>query len=309
MKRSRFPYLLALLSTWMFACQSNVPAQSESATAPLETAAAEIPVIPTTCTAQNKATLEGHLVGLAEQSWGEVPIGAVAIAVGKRFLGVPYVAKTLDLPGDEQLVIEQQGLDCTTFLENSVVLARLAKQDRLTFADFQQELAYIRYRDGALAGYPSRIHYFSEWITHSSARGIIDDMTQAIGGVPYELTLDFMSTHRTAYAQLAEDDEALAAITATEAALNQRTNLFYLPQEKVAAQEHLIQDGDLIAITTSVKGLDIAHVGLAIHQNGRLHLFHASTTGKQVLISEKPLADYLAGIKRHTGIMVGRLKE
>lgn len=304
MKRSHFPSLLLLLALWMLACQSNVPAQSEAS----ETVAVEVPVIPTTCTAQNKATLEGHLTGLQEQSLSELPIGEVAITVGKRFLGIPYVAKTLDLPGEEQLVIEQQGLDCTTFLENSVVMARLVKQDRLTFEDFQQELAYIRYRNGELAGYPSRIHYFSEWITHSADRGIIEDVTQEIGGIPYDLTLDFMSTHREAYAQLANDDEALAAIAATEAALNQRTNLSYLPKEQVADQEHLIQNGDLIAISTSVQGLDIAHVGLAIQQNGRLHLFHASTTGKQVLISDKPLADYLAGIKRHTGIMVGRLK-
>jgi hypothetical protein len=47
-------------------------------------------------------------------------------------------------------------------------------------------------------------------------------------------------------------------------------------------------------------------VGLAIQmQDGRCHFMHASSTAKKVLI-DKPLHDYLAGLKAHAGIVVAR---
>ena len=37
-------------------------------------------------------------------------------------------------------------------------------------------------------------------------------------------------------------------------------------------------NGDIIAITTKMPGLDIAHVGIAEYKEGKLHLLHASST-------------------------------
>ncbi|REG82030.1 uncharacterized protein DUF1460 [Algoriphagus antarcticus] len=37
----------------------------------------------------------------------------LVIAIGKEFLKTPYVEKTLELPGEEKLVINLTGLDCT----------------------------------------------------------------------------------------------------------------------------------------------------------------------------------------------------
>ncbi|WP_332911570.1 N-acetylmuramoyl-L-alanine amidase-like domain-containing protein [Algoriphagus boritolerans] len=71
--------------------------------------------------------------------------------------------------------------------------------------------------------------------------------------------------------------------------------------------EKNIQPGDLIAITTSMKNLDIVHVGFAIEKNGRIHLMHAGTGNMQVEISDKPLSDYLKANKSQSGIMVCRL--
>ena len=68
----------------------------------------------------------------------------------------------------------------------------------------------------------------------------------------------------------------------------------------------MIQTGDIIALTSAIKGLDITHTGFAIRkEDGRIHLLHASSKGK-VEISELPLADYLQGIKHNTGIIVAR---
>jgi len=259
------------------------------------------------CTAANRSLCESHLQALAEQpDLATLPMGEIATVVGKRFMGTPYVAKTLEIEGEEQLVVELQGLDCTTFLENVVVMSRLVKQQRLTFEDFQAELSLLRYRQGKVDGYPSRLHYFTDWLWDNEQKGITQNITAEIGGVPYPNTLDFMSTHPKAYAQLA-DGTLVPDIRSIEQSINAR-KAHYIPKGKVAAVERQIQSGDLIAITTDIAGLDISHVGLALQYEGRLHLFHASTGKNKVVISEKPLADYLAGNRRQTGIMVARLK-
>ena len=52
------------------------------------------------------------------------PIGDVIVEIGKSFIGTDYLAHGLEKDDEEQLVINLTGLDCTTFLENSLVLAR-----------------------------------------------------------------------------------------------------------------------------------------------------------------------------------------
>ena len=256
------------------------------------------------CTAEDRDRCASHLAALADAGWQDAPLTEIIPAVGRRFMGLPYVAHTLE--GDtEALVVNLQGLDCTTFLENVVVFSRLVARDSLTFEAFQAELAGLRYRQGQVAGYPSRLHYFSDWLYENARKGLIEDVTKALGGLPYDKPIDFMSTHPTAYAQLA-DTAHLTAIRATEAAINARS-MYYLPKTAIAAVEDRIADGDLIALTTSVKGLDVAHVGLALHVGGRLHFMHASSRSMQVEVTSVPLVDYLA--KSHTGIMVARLRD
>ena len=43
---------------------------------------------------------------------------------GKKFLGIPYVAHTLELGDKEHLIVNLHGLDCTTFVETLYALAR-----------------------------------------------------------------------------------------------------------------------------------------------------------------------------------------
>jgi hypothetical protein len=70
----------------------------------------------------------------------------------------------------------------------------------------------------------------------------------------------------------------------------------------------MIKDGDIIAFTTDIDGLDVSHTGFAIFQNNRLHLLHASTRTNMVEISPVPLDEYLAPLRRVTGILVARVK-
>ena len=114
-----------------------------------------------------------------------------------------------------------------------------------------------------------------------------------------------MGTHRNLYPFL-KDDKNFKKILTTEKELAQQT-FCYLPQDQIETNEHLIQTGDIIALTTSIKGLDITHTGIATREkDGRIHLLHASTGSNEVEVSKLPLAEYLKKIKKNTGIMVAR---
>ena len=120
--------------------------------------------------------------------------------------------------------------------------------------------------------------------------------------------IDFMSTHPDAYRQLA-DSATLRAIEEMEARLNAVGARAFVPQDRIAAVEGRIRTGDVIAATSTVEGLDIAHTGLALRIDGRLHMIHAPLVGSSVEISEVPLADRIQGISSQDGIMVARWAE
>ncbi len=218
------------------------------------------------------------------------PLGDVITAVGKSFLGTDYVAHTLEVGDTEQLVINLTGLDCTTFLENALVFSRLIKEGKTTFKDYENELEKIRYRDGKLDQYPSRLHYFSDWIYNNTHKGIVKDVTKEIGGEPIKFDVGFMSENPKYYVQLKDNPAFIPIIKKQEEAINKR-EYYYIPKEKVAAIEDKIHNGDLIAITTNLKGLDIGHVGIAIKMDdGRIHFLHAPIVGSKVQITDDPLA-------------------
>ena len=259
----------------------------------------------TVCTLESRERLDATLVELSQRNLAEKSIQELAIEIGQSFIGTPYVEKTLELPGDEKLVINLIGLDCTTYLETVVTLARIAKKGELTFEAFERELENLRYQDGVRKDYSSRLHYFSDWIYQNQEKGIIQDITEEIGGSPYPNQPTFMSENPQFYPQLSNPD-FLQSIKKDEQEIASRTYHF-IPKAEIQILEKNIQSGDLIAITTSMKNLDIVHVGFAAEKNGRIHLMHAGTGNMQVEISEKPLSDYLAANKSQSGIMVCRL--
>lgn len=246
---------------------------------------------------------------LVEKNMQDMPIGDVIAEVGKSFLGLPYEAHTLETDGDEQLVIHLTGLDCTTFLENCFTFARCIKLNETSFEDYQKHLTLLRYRDGKIDKYPSRLHYFSDWIFNNTKKGIVKDITKEIGGEPIKFEVGFMTTHPDSYKQLKENNSFIPAISKYEDDINSR-EYYYIPKEKVADHESEINNGDLIAITTNLKGLDIGHVGVAVKlDDGRIHFMHAPLVGAKVQISDDPIGDYLTKVKKHTGIIVLRAVE
>ena len=237
------------------------------------------------------------------------PINEVVVKIGESFLGTDYLAHALEEDGDEQLAINLTGLDCTTLVENSIALARCIKQDSISFEYYLEELQFIRYRDGIVDGYPSRLHYFSDWITDNVSKKVVTDETKELGGVPIKFNLNFMSAHPNSYKQLKENPDLIPIIRKQEEEISLR-EYYYIPKNDFKSKENFIISGDIIAITTTVEGLDIGHVGIAIKmEDGRIHLLHAPNVNTKVQITEEPLTDYLMKYKRHSGVIVLKVLE
>lgn len=233
------------------------------------------------------------------------PIGDVVVEIGKTFIGTEYVAHALEVPGEERLIVNMSGLDCVSFYENALVFARCVKKNRMTFDDYKAELQFIRYRNGKIDRYPSRLHYTSDYIHDNEKKGVWKNVTKDLGGVRFAKTVNFMSTHPESYLQLKENSEFVKTIQQQEQEINAR-ELFHVPKDFVAGISGKLLNGDILGITTDIEGLDTSHTGVVIRRNGEAYYLHAPLAGKKVTISEKPLADYLAGNKRQIGIMVAR---
>lgn len=233
-----------------------------------------------------------------------MPIGDAIGEVGKSFIDTDYVAGTLDKNMSESLVVNLTGLDCVTFVENCLTFARCVKLGKTSFDDYKSELKKIRYRDGQLDGYASRLHYFCDWIYNNEDKGIVKNITADIGGVEYNKNINFMTTHTKSYKQLSSSSE-LEGIKIAEEAINSR-NYYYIPTNAISKSYDLLQTGDIIATTTSISGLDVTHTGYVYKDGGGTYFMHASSKSKKVIISPMELQEYVAGDSKKTGIMIAR---
>ena len=75
----------------------------------------------------------------------------------------------------------------------------------------------------------------------------------------------------------------------------------YIPKTSlnVSSEELNIKNGDIIAITTNIKGLDVVHTGFACWVDGKLHLLHASSVMKKVILDSQTLFEYSKNKKAH----------
>ncbi len=228
----------------------------------------------------------------------------------KHFLGRPYVAHTLEVNDSEKLVVNTRQLDCTTLIETVSALTLCAQNRKYLFADYCEALQQLRYRGGKIDRYPSRLHYFSDWIADKEAMGI----TQEIHSDPIfcgiqKLNIYYMSRHANAYRALKNHPDYIKEIALQEQSLTGRT-CHFIPKNKIRNTKtlrQLIHDGDIIAITCSKPGLDIAHLGFAVWKSNGLHLLNASQLHKKVVIESMTLREYLSKHPSHTGIRVIRI--
>ncbi len=224
------------------------------------------------------------------------------LETGFYFLGTPYVSYTLEVTDTEKLIVNLRQLDCTTFTETCLALVRTIKSQP-TFENYLCQLQKIRYRDGLLEDYASRLHYFSDWIYNNDENGIVKNLTQELGGIPYPLYVNVMTRFRNKYVHLKDNDSLCVKIDTLEKQISAR-EYFYIPKAQIDSID--IHEGDIMAMTINGKGLDIMHMGIAVKKDERLYFMHASSVGKEVMITAVPFTEYLAGIKSCWGCMILR---
>ncbi len=231
--------------------------------------------------------------------------------IARQFMGVPYVAHTLEVNDQEQLVVNTRQLDCTTLVETVTALKLCIQHDKRTWNDFLTVLRSLRYRQGKLDEYPSRLHYFTDWIVDKQLMGFVSEVQQP--NPPFtavqKIAVSYMSEHPQAYQALKAHPEFVPVIRQQEKALTGKTYR-YIPKTAVRNTKLLrqtIKDGDIIAITCNKRGLDIAHLGFAVWRNDGLHLLNASLLHKKVVEEPMTLYRYLKKHPTFTGIRIVRI--
>lgn len=229
----------------------------------------------------------------------------------QKFVGIPYVAHTLEGDKQEHLVVNTRQLDCTTLVETVTALTLCAQRKDYSWQAYQQALVGLRYRGGVINGYPSRLHYFTEWITDNTKAGVVSEVQAP--NPPFTavqtVKVNYMSTHPKSYQALKEHPEYVSAIAKQERQVS-GAKYRYIPKKLVGKSQMLrkaIKDGDIIAITCNKAGLDIAHLGFAVWRNDGLHLLNASQLHHKVVLEPMTLYQYLKKHPSHTGIRIIRI--
>ena len=238
-------------------------------------------------------------------SEADLPIADLLVKIGESFLGTPYVAATLENGLQEKLVINLRELDCTTFVESTLALARTVKLKKKDFESFAAELQNLRYRDGIRNQYPSRLHYFCEWIENNDKKGIISGKANK-NGVKSDKAINYMSTHPSDYPVLKEHPELIPTIAQQEKEISAK-GFMYFPKSDLANLYRNLLHGDIIALTSSIDGVDVNHVGIIVKKGNEFYLLHAPLSGKKVLVSDGPITDFLKPQSKNSGIMIARL--
>jgi hypothetical protein len=275
-------------------------------------AAAAAPALPDSALAPPDSATAARFAAAMRYAQAQKPavssIGELMQALGAHFEGRPYLEGTLDAGPTESLVVRLDGFDCVTFVETTLALARGAVAGDTTYAGFARRLAEQRYRNGTLQGYCSRLHYFTEWLADNADKGLVERLGASLDGRRMTDTLDFMSTHRSSYDRFATNDSLYACVQQMEAHLQARQAdrpVRVVPQDSIRAVYDQLRAGDIVALATSIDGLDVAHTGLVYaHEDGGRGLLHASLSDGVVVSPD--LQRYVQKIDHQIGIVVAR---
>ncbi len=234
----------------------------------------------------------------------------------RKFMGRPYVAHTLEIGDNEQLVVNLEELDCTTYVDIVCALTQSSRFGKTTFEDFCYYLRHQRYPHGVIRDYTSRNHYFSSWILNCEEQGFTHEITSADcikGKSPFtaqqKIHCNYMSKHPNLYKALSAHPEFIKGIKTTESYLS-HMSVSYIPNDNLGLPPKklsCIKDGDILALVTNKEGLDISHLGFAVWKKGKLHLLNASGLYHKVLVNKETLQQYNLNRKSNIGTRVIRI--
>lgn len=249
------------------------------------------------------------VVSLLKEAATQKKVGNKMLYFARQLTGVPYVAKTLERNKQEQLVVNLRQLDCTTYVETVLALTRCLEQNKLTFAAFCYNLRMIRY-SGGIVSYPTRQHYFTYWILQNEKKGIVKDIQ--LPNPPFTAVQNvntyYMTTHIELYPMLVQNKAWISQIKAMETGIN-GLKCHYIPKSSLTDSKLLrqtVHNGDIIAIITSLKGLDTSHIGIAVWHKDGLHMLNASSIHHKVVEEPMLLKTYMSKHPSQLGIRIAR---
>lgn len=245
---------------------------------------------------------------LAKMVGNRSNIGDIAIQLAMQLEGRAYVAHTLE-DSIERLTINMQQFDCTTFVETVVAMSLTTQISNPTWRDYARYLEMIRYKNGEMNGYVSRLHYFSEWITDNAYRGNIKEVTTEIATSSTMVkSINYMSKHASEYPAL-KDSSTLDRIKQIEMGYRNH-QMSYLKKEVISKKStwNNLRNGDIIVVLSKTEGLDVSHVGFIIMVEGKPHLLHASKKVGKIIIDEMDLKEYFKREARNSpGVRILRI--
>ena len=235
--------------------------------------------------------------------------GRLLIRIARQQLGKPYFHEP-QTDNPEELSIVLDTFQCVSLVETSLSLARCIWKASPDEECFVNEVRKSRYRDGALEGYSSRLHYFYDWLNNNMERGRLIPLTRELGGAPFKrpsnAPLFSIMTGRPERYPALLNPTTYSHIELVENALNKET-VYVLRENQLKGLSPHLRDGDLVAVVTTSRGILISHTGFIIKApDGRSRFLHASSYHKKVVITENDIADYIERKSNRLGIIVYR---
>ena len=208
------------------------------------------------------------------------PVAARIDSISRRFLGRPYVTNPLIgsadtpevfIPGFDGI---RGGFDCVTYIET--VVARSYSRNSKDYASILRRIRY----DSGRVDWKRRNHYMTNWIRNNTRAGLLQPVHGGPAAVTKQRLLDVVP------------------------GISQRKQRFScIPKRRLGAIAGSIQSGDLLFFASTRPHLDVFHCGIAIRDNGRLMLRHASRSQGGVV--EQDLSLFLKA-NRMSGIILAR---
>ncbi|MDR2118690.1 MAG: DUF1460 domain-containing protein [Tannerellaceae bacterium] len=256
------------------------------------------------CTEEDRAVFDKYLAYMEAKD--SLPFDSLMLETAFFFLGTPYTGATLERE-PEGLVVNLRELDCFTFVENVIALARTVAEGAPDFGKYTGHLKLIRYREGKITGYTDRLHYTSDWLYENERKQILKHNTGEIGGQACTFNLHFMSSHPGSYGPLKADTSLIPVIKETEQRINARTSYYhFIPKHGIDSFAVHLHNADIVGFVTAIPGLDISHTGLIARNADTLTFIHASSLAKEVIINKESLKEYAESGKNCTGIITAR---
>lgn len=260
---------------------------------------------------KGEARFKSIVAKAQREEWSKLPMGERTIRFGRELHGLPYENFTLEIDDRiESPSVNLNGLDCWTFFEQALGMARMIASEKPSYApeDLLREIEFTRYRGGVCTGnYLERIHYLAEWFFENDARGTCRHLTPSLPGAE-RITgrkISEMTTLWKSYRYLRNNPDLRVPMKEHEDRVA-RLPVYHVPKATVAAIESQLRTGDVIGIATKHHGGFCSHVGLAVRtDDGVMRFMHASRNYKKVVI-DKSISGYLNDFSSHGGILVGR---